>query len=72
MTTPALKVALSIAEAAAAVGVSEESIRRAIHSEGANRLPAKRSAKTAKGDGAGKYLISVKALEAWFEGLVDA
>lgn len=63
------KVALSITEASEAVGVSEETIRRAIH---AGHLKAKRSSKNGHGDGTGKYLVGVKALEDWFEGLVDA
>jgi len=66
---PALKIALSTAEAASAVGVSRETIRLAIQS---GALRAKRSSTNADGDGQGNYLISIKALEEWFDGLVDA
>lgn len=56
-------------EAAEATGVSPDTIRRAIR-KGA--LKAKRSGKNKDGDGVGKFLISRKALEDWFEGLEDA
>lgn len=64
-----VKIGLDLDEAAEATGVSKETIRRAIHS---GALKAKRTGRTADGDGTGKYLVSVKELEAWFEGLVDA
>lgn len=67
--TRVFKVALSIGEAADAVGVSKETIRRAIHT---GRLKAKRTGAKTDGDGTGKYLIRVTELEAWFDGLVDA
>lgn len=64
-----VKLALDMDEAADAVGVSKETIRRAIH---AGSLKAKRSGKNGDGDGSGKYLVAVSALEDWFENLVDA
>lgn len=51
-------------EAAEACGVSEDTIRRA---KEAGRLKAKKT-----GPKGGKELYSIAALEAWFEGLVDA
>lgn len=68
-TNTRLRIALSIDEAAEASGVSKETIRRAIHS---GALKAKRSGRDKDGDGTGKYLIGLPALEAWFDGLVDA
>lgn len=62
MTTP--RLFLTRKEAAEACGVSEDTIRRAKES---GRLRAKKTG--AKG---GKELYSIAALEAWFEGLIDA
>lgn len=52
-------------EAAAECRVSEKTIARAINT---GKLRAKRTGE----NGGGKYLISRAALDAWFEGLVDA
>lgn len=64
-----MTIALTIPDAAKAVGVTDKAIREAIH---AGRLKAKRQSRTEKGEPTGKYLISVRALEEWFEGLGDA
>lgn len=64
-----MTIALTIPEAAKATGVHDKVIRAAIH---AGDLKAKRQSRTADGEPCGKYLISVKALEAWFDGLADA
>jgi hypothetical protein len=70
MTTATVpRVALNVAEAAEACGVTEKAIRRAINT---GELKAKRQSRTADGDGAGKFLIPVTALAAWVEGLADA
>lgn len=63
------RLALTIPEAAESVGVTDKAIRAAIHS---GALRAKRQSKDKNGDGCGKYLIAVTALEAWFDGLEDA
>ena len=55
--------------AAKACGVSIDLITRGITT---GKLKAKRTGKNADGDATGKYLISVKALEDWFNGLEDA
>lgn len=56
--------------AAAAVGVSESHIGRAIRS---GKLPAKRSGeKNKEGQQTGKYLIAHADLIAWFNSLEDA
>ena len=64
-----MKLALPIPEAAEAVGVTDKTIRAAIHK---GDLKAKRQSRNEVGDGVGKYLIKVSDLEAWFDGLVDA
>lgn len=56
-------------EAARAAGVSVDTIRRAIRS---GDLKAKRTGVDADGNPTGKFLISVKALEDWYQGLEDA
>jgi len=56
-------------QAALAANVSVDLIKRAINT---GRLRAKRSGQNAKGEPAGKYLISIEALDAWFKGLKDA
>ena len=62
-TPPAApRLALTISEAAKSCGVSTSIITREIHS---GRLRCKRTSES------GKYLISVRALEAWFEDLPD-
>jgi excisionase family DNA binding protein len=63
------KLYLNLKEAAAAVGVSHTTLARAIR-EG--RLRAKRSGKHADGGPTGKYLISIPALQQWFDELPDA
>lgn len=71
----AVKVALNVTEAAAAVGVSTKTIDRAI---AAGTLRAKRSGAKLDdsgkptGDGTGLRLIAPDDLRAWFEGLPDA
>lgn len=62
MTAP--RLFLTRREAAQACGVSEDTIRRA---KERGLLKAKKTG--AKG---GKELYSIAALEAWFDGLVDA
>ena len=62
-------LALSVPEAAAAMDVTPATIRKAIN---AGHLRAKRQSRDANGNGTGKYLISVKALQEWFDGLEDA
>lgn len=52
-------------EAAKVAGVSFDTIKRAINK---GTLRAKRSGE----GGGGKYLVSRDALQAWFDGLVDA
>lgn len=64
-----MTIALTIPDAAKAVGVTDKVIRAAIH---AGELKAKRQSRNEVGEGQGKYLISSKALEAWFESLADA
>lgn len=65
MTTSELpRLFLTRAEAAHACGVSEDTLRRAIHS---GRLKAKRTGKEG-----GKHLIRVADLEDWFSQLEDA
>ena len=59
------KVAYNIAEAAAACGVSEATIRRAAKS---HALLGKRTGE----NGGGPYLFSRADLEAWVDGLADA
>lgn len=68
-TADTVVIALSIPEAATAVDMTPAMLRKAIH---AGQLRAKRQSRDEAGNGVGKYLISVKALEEWFEGLEDA
>lgn len=63
------KLAYTLAEAAEACGVSEDTVKKAVRS---GALKAKRSARTDDGDGVGKYLITTAALNAWLEQLADA
>lgn len=63
------RLALTREEAADSVGVSFDTIRRAIN---AGALKAKRTSKDADGNPTGKYLVRVRDLEEWFDGLVDA
>lgn len=62
-------ISLDLDAAAFATGVSRETLRQAILN---GDLKGKRSGRGPDGDGIGKYLVSVDALRAWFEGLVDA
>lgn len=64
-----MTIALTIPEAAKAVGVTDKVIRAAIHR---GDLKAKRQSRNEDGEGQGKYLVSIKALEAWYDGLADA
>lgn len=59
---------LTLDEAAEYLRLSISTVKRAIYSDGPDRLPAK---KTGSGGG-GKYLIRVTDLDAWFDGLADA
>lgn len=67
--TTATRMYLTREEAAQATGVSLSTIIRAIAK---GDLKAKRSGRDDDGNPAGKYLISVKAIEEWFDGLADA
>jgi transposase len=67
----AVKLAYSIAEAAAAIGVSADTIKKAIHST-SHPLAAKRTGKNDKGEPTGKYLILHDDLVAWLDGLEAA
>lgn len=64
-----IKLALTIPEAAEACGVGRDTIRRAIK-DGA--LKAKFQSRNKEGKGVGKHLVTVKALEAYVDGLPDA
>lgn len=71
-----MKLALNTAEAAAATGLSEDTIKRAIRG---GALRAKRSGRLEKdttrgkaGDPAGRYLVMVDDLRDWLDGLEDA
>lgn len=68
-TNGTAKRAFSIPEAAEAYGVSDKVIRAAINK---GHLKAKRQTIDDNGNGVGKYIIKLDALEAWFDGLVDA
>lgn len=70
------KLALNTTEAAIATGLSEDTIKKAIRS---GRLKAKRSGRLENdttrgkaGDPAGRYLVTVEALQAWLDSLEDA
>jgi hypothetical protein len=70
------KLALNTEEAAIATGLSVDLIKRAIRS---GALRAKRSGVLEKdttrgkaGDPAGRYLVTVDALQAWLDSLEDA
>lgn len=63
------KLSLSRQEAAAATGVSVDTIARAIRS---GALRAKKSSVNKDGDPAGIFVIRVSDLEAWLEGMSDA
>lgn len=63
------RLALNTTEAAESCGVSVDSIKAAIRS---GSLRAKRSARKENGDPAGRYLVTVDALQAWIDGLADA
>lgn len=66
----AIKLALTVTEAAEACGVTEKAIRAAI---GTGHLRAKRqSRRTADGEGTGRLLVRVADLEAWLDSLADA
>lgn len=64
MTTRA-PYSLDLKAAAKHVGLSKDTLSKAIH---AGDLKAKKSSRTT----GGKTLVSVAALEDWFEGLIDA
>lgn len=63
------RIAVKRAEAAAMLGVSEDTIRRAVR---AGDLRAKKTGKDKHGVGVGHDLFLVADLQAWFEGLADA
>lgn len=67
--TADVKLAYTRPEAAKAVGLSDDTLKKAIN---AGHLRAKRSGKDADGNPAGKYLITHAALMAWLESLDDA
>lgn len=74
MTLP--KLALNTDEAAIATGLSPDTIKKAIRS---GALRAKRSGRLEKdttrgnaGDPAGRYLVTINALQQWLDGLEDA
>lgn len=74
MTLP--KLTLNTEEAAIATGLSVDTIKKAIRS---GALRAKRSGRLENdttrgnaGDPAGRYLVTVPALEEWLDGLEDA
>lgn len=70
MSTSTLpRISVSRREAAQMLGVSEDTIRRAKDS---GALKAKKTSKDGDGNGRGKELYSVKALQDWFDGLADA
>jgi excisionase family DNA binding protein len=58
-------ISLTIEQAAQAANVGRDTIRRAVKS---GRLRAKRTG----ANGGGKHLISIKALQEWFDSLEDA
>lgn len=55
-----IKLALTVPEAADAAGVTEKQIRAWIRT---GDLKAKRQSRNRDGDGVGRYLVTVKALE---------
>lgn len=59
----------NLKQAAAVSGVSPDLIEMAVRS---GRLAAKRSGLDKAGNPAGLYLVSAKALDAWFDDLADA
>lgn len=63
------KAAFTIPEAAELYGVTDKTIRSAIHS---GDLRAKRQSRDRDGNGVGKYLVSAQALDKWFQSLADA
>ena len=69
MTTTTVKLSYSIADTAAATGLSKSHLERAVRS---GELKAKRSSKDSEGEPKGKYVILARDLEAYLEGLADA
>ena len=63
------KIALTLDEAAAAVGLSRDTLKRAIT---AGQLKAKRSSVDEEGNPQGRYTVTPKALEDWHDSLPDA
>lgn len=63
------KLAYTADEAAQAIGLSRDTILRAIRS---GDLKAKRSSKDDKGNPAGRHLIPAKALADYLDGMTDA
>lgn len=70
------RITLNVTEAATATGLSVDTIKAAIRR---GELPARRSGRLKRdsnkgnaGDPAGRYLIRIKDLEAWIDGLEDA
>lgn len=64
-----LVIALPLRAAAAAVGFSTDTLRRAIQSTDPSAFPPPLRAKK---DSKGRYSIKVVDLEAWFDSLEDA
>lgn len=64
-----IKLAFNIDEAAAACGVSRDTIKRAINK---GSLKAAKSSKDKDGNPTGKYVITAANLQAWLDGLEAA
>lgn len=67
-----MKLAYTVEEAAAEVGLSADVIRQAIHAEGRHKLQAKRSGVNKNGEPVGRFVILHADLVAWLEGLEAA
>lgn len=65
-------VALPLAEAAAAVGQSVNTLRKAIHTTDPNAFPPPLRAKRAGTSHKASYLVLVSELERWVNSLPDA
>lgn len=65
----ATKLAYNLAEAAAACGLSEDVIARAIRK---GELRARKSGRDKNGEPVGKFVIQVAALQDWLDGLPAA
>ena len=70
--TAAPKIAYTLVEAAAAVSVSVDTLRKAIHATDAAAYPPPLKAKVAGSDKKPSYRITHAALVAWADSLADA